>query len=62
MLHRFVIDGHGMGLKVCSTTQILITMEATKPRTAHPGFADDFYIPRQGNVKTAKSPSYPVCP
>jgi hypothetical protein len=40
VLHRLVIDGHSMGPKVCSTTQILITMEATKPCTAHPGFAD----------------------
>jgi len=40
VLHRFVIDGHSMGPKVCSTTQILITMEATKPCTAHPSFAD----------------------
>jgi len=37
VLHRFVIDGHSMGPEVCSTTQILITMEAmykapTKPQ------------------------------
>jgi len=43
-LYRHAIDGHSMDPGVCSTMQKWVTMEATEPCIAHPGFADDFIV------------------